>query len=149
VVGGNVFVQGDRRLACVDLVTGEARWNATLDMARPRYTSLVAADGKVFYTFDSVLCFRATSEGFRPLMTALIDETCLLADEAAYRQMLDLESLEETAEGQKESQKIWRKKFNNTGPLACTSPAIVDGKLFLRTKKGLACFDLTAKPTAE
>jgi outer membrane protein assembly factor BamB len=149
VVGGNVFVQGDRRLACVDLVTGETRWNATLDMARPRYTSLVAADGKVFYTFDSVLCFRATSEGFRPLMTALIDETGLLADESAFRQMLDLETLEETAEGQKESQRIWRKKFNNTGPLACASPAIVDGKLFLRTKKGLACFDLTAKPVVE
>ena len=149
VVGNNIFVQGDRRMACVDLATGETRWNTTLDMARPRYTSLVAADGKVFYTFDSVLCFRATSDGFRPLMTALIDENGLLADEEAFRQMLDLERLEETAEGQKESQKIWRKKFNNTGPLACASPAIVDGKLYLRTKKGLACFDLTAKPAAE
>lgn len=149
VVGDNVFVQGDRRLACVDLASGETRWNATLDMAGPRYTSLIAADAKVFYTFDSVLCFRATSAGFRPLMTALIDDTGLLADETAFRAMLDLESLEKTAEGQKESQQIWRKKFNNSGPLACASPAIADGKLFLRTKKGLACFDLTAKPAAE
>lgn len=149
VVGDNVFVQGDRRLACVDLATGQTRWNATLDMARPRYTSLVAADGKVFYTFDSVLCFRATAEGFRPLMTALIDDTGLLADESAFRTMLDLETLEKTAEGQKESQRIWRKKFNDSGPLACASPAIADGKLFVRTKKGLACFDLTATPSAD
>lgn len=146
VVGDQVFVQGDRRLACVDLKTGETRWNSTLDMARPRYTSLVSADGKVFYTFDSVLCFKATAEGFRPLMTALIDETGLLADEDAFRQMLNLEELEKTAEGQKESQQIWRKKFNNSGPLACTSPAIADGKLFLRTKRGLACYDLTVRP---
>ncbi len=144
VVGDNVFVQGDRRLACVDLATGKARWNTTLDMARPRYTSLVAADGKVFYTFDSVLCFRATGEGFRPLMTAVIDDQGLLADEAAFRQMLNLDALEQTAEGQKESQQLWRKKFNGSEPLACASPAIADGRLFVRTKKGLACFDLSA-----
>jgi len=149
VVGDNVFVQGDRRLACVDLATGESRWSATLDMAGPRYSSLAAADGKVFYAFDSVLCFRATAEGFRPLMTARIDDQGVLADESAFRAMLDLDALEKTAEGQKESQRIWRKKFGDSGPLPCASPAIADGKLFLRTKQGLACFDLTALQAKE
>ena len=36
-----VFVQGDRRLACVALDTGKTKWQTMLDLNRPRYTCLL------------------------------------------------------------------------------------------------------------
>lgn len=142
VVGGNVYVQGERRLACVDLETGDQQWMTNLDISNPRYTSLVAADGKVIYAFEGVLCFSADPEEYRQLMNARIDAGGLLAEEAAFRRQLNIDELEKTAEGQKEAEQLWRKTFNNAGPLPCASPAIVDGRLYVRLKNGVACYDL-------
>lgn len=143
VVGDFVYVQGEKRLACVDLATGHAAWTEGLDLNQPRYTSLVAADKKVIYAFDGILCFAADSNSFRRLMDGKIDDTGLLADEAAFRKMLNIDQLEKTSEGQKQAEKIWHKKFNDHGPLPCATPAIVDGKLFVRTKGGVVCYDLS------
>ena len=35
-------------------------------------------------------------------------------------------------------------EVKNTKALDCTSPAIVNGRMFLRMKTNVACFDLTA-----
>ncbi|MEQ8790907.1 MAG: PQQ-like beta-propeller repeat protein [Pirellulaceae bacterium] len=142
VVDGNVYVQGERRLACVDLATGDQMWMTDLDISNPRYTSLVAADGKVLYAFEGVLCFSADPQEYKQLMNARIDADGLLAEETAFRRQLNMDELEKTAEGQKEAEQLWRKTFNNAGPLPCASPAIVDGRIYVRLKNGVACYDL-------
>ena len=113
VVGDAVFVQGDRRLASVDLKTGKATWTARLDLNRPRYTSLIAADGKAFYAFDGLLCFAASADAFQPLMQAVIDRNGLLAEEEAFRRKLGIDELERTAEGQKEAEQLWKKEIGS------------------------------------
>ena len=142
VVNGRVYVQGEKRLACVRLADGKREWQTTLDIARPRYTSLVAVDDVVLYTFDGVLAFSSTDDRFQQLMNAKIDKNGLLAEEATFREQMNLDELERTAEGQKESEKLWRKRFGGGGVLTCASPAIADGKLYIRLKNGLACYNL-------
>jgi hypothetical protein len=78
-------------------------------------------------------------------MNGKIDDTGLLAEESAFRKMLEMDRLEKTSEGQKEAEKLWHKKFGDSGPLSCSSPALVDGKLYVRTKGGVACYDLNAE----
>ncbi len=139
-LNGLVFVQGDRRLACVELESGKTRWQTTLDLNRPRYTSLIAGDNKVFYAFDGLLVFEA-GQRFTPLMQAKINRDGLLAEESALRDMLGINELEKTAEGQLEAEMILRREFGN-GPLVCTTPAISNGFMFIRLKRGIACYDL-------
>ncbi len=141
-VNGYVYVQGDRRIACVDVNSGKAAWSAMLDLNRPRYTSLAAADGKVFYAFDGLLCFRAQPDNFNVLFQGKIDDKGILAGEQDFRRLLGIGKLETTAEGQKDAERLWRKKFGTSGPLPCASPAIADGRIYLRLRKGIACYDL-------
>lgn len=141
VVGNNVYVQGERRMACVSLETGRPHWSTLLDLNRPRYTSLIAADGKILYGFDGILCFRDSAEKFDVLAKGMIDTEGLLAAESSFRDKLGIDELEKTAEGQREAEALWRKTFSR-GPLACTTPAMADGRLYVRLKEGLACYDL-------
>ena len=143
VVENHVYVQGERRLACVELVTGKQTWMTQLDLNKPRYTSLVAVNKRVFYTFENVICFAADANRFRQTMNAKINNTGLLAEEASFREQYGIDALEKTTEGQKEAEKVWRKEFRN-GPLPCASPAISAGCLFVRLKNGLACYDLNS-----
>ncbi len=145
VLGDSVFVQGDRRLASVDLKTGKAKWSANLDLNRPRYTSLIAADDKVFYAFDGLLCFDATSRRFKPLMQAVVNRDGLLAEQDWFRRTLKIDEFERTAEGQKEAEVIWRKEISRSGPLPCSTPAIAGGRMYIRLQTGIACYDLRAK----
>jgi outer membrane protein assembly factor BamB len=140
-----VYVQGERRLACVDLETGKRVWTTTLNLEQPRYTSPAAADDQVFYTFEGVLCFAAQGKKYQELFNGKIDNTGLLAEEQAFRRMLKIDDLERTPEGQKEAEQLWRKTFSEHRPLACSSPALADGKLYLRTQTGLVCYDLRAR----
>ncbi|MDP7204487.1 MAG: PQQ-like beta-propeller repeat protein [Pirellulaceae bacterium] len=141
---GNIFVQGERRLACVALETGKPHWNTLLDLNQPRYTSLLAADGKIFYGFDGLLVFRASEKRFEPLVKGKIDNKGVLADEEAFREKMGINKLETTAEGQRTAEQLWRKTFIN-GPLTCTTPALSDGRIYIRLKKGVACYDLRAR----
>ena len=143
VVADHVYVQGERRLACVHLETGKQAWMTQLDLNKPRYASLVAVNKQVFYVFDSVICFSADAGRFQPRMQAKINNAGLLAEETTFRKQYRIDELEKTTEGQKEAEKIWRKEFSN-GPLPCTSPAISEGRLYLRLKNGLVCYDLNA-----
>ncbi len=142
VIDGFVYVQSDRSLSCLDMETGSQQWKTYLDIARPRYTSLVAADNKIFYVFDSVLAFSAKATEFQPIVTAKIDADGKLAEEASFRRQMKLDELEKTTEGQKLAEKMWRKKFSDGGPLPCSSPALSDGFLYVRLKNGVGCYDL-------
>ena len=141
VVGDFVFVQGERRLACVDLQTGKASWQTTLDLASPQYVSLIAADAKVFYCCEGLLSFAATAAAYEPLVMAKIDNTGWMASEQTHRDTLGLDEMEKQPGGLAKAQKIFQQKIGKHGPLPCASPAIADGLMFIRLKNGLACYD--------
>lgn len=145
VLDGKVYVQGEQRFACVDLESGKTEWSTNLNLAQPRYTSPAAADNQVFYTFEGVLCAAAHGDEYEELFNGKIDNTGLLADEQTFRRRLKMDELERTPEGQKQAAQLWQANFNDHLPLACSSPALADGKLYLRTQTGLICYDLREK----
>jgi outer membrane protein assembly factor BamB len=146
VVDGYVYVQGEKRIACVNLETGKAEWQATLELPSPQYTSLVAADGKVFYAYESLIAFAATPEGYVPLIDAKFDREGLMADEQVFRTKLGLDEIEKQSDGLEKSLRLIQREIGQQGPLKTTSPAIADGRLYVRTKNALACYDLRAAP---
>ncbi len=142
IVGDYVYAQGEKRVACVDLQTGKAAWNATLDVAKPQYTSLVAGDGKVIYACDGLLVFAATPDDFSPLVEAKLNRDGLLATEAVHRQLLKLDEVAQGEGGQQKAQEIYNSQVSRYGPLECATPALVGGRLYIRTPQGLICYDL-------
>ena len=143
IVGDHVYAQGEKRLACVLLADGKEQWRTLLDLRNPQYTSMVAADDKVFYTCDGVLGFAATGEEFRPLIEGKVDADGLIASEADFRRMLKLDELAQQPGGAEKAEREYAKRVGNHGPLVCASPALYDGKLYLRLQAGLACYDLS------
>jgi outer membrane protein assembly factor BamB len=115
IVGDHVYVQGEKKLACLSLADGKPAWTADLNVKNPRYTSLIAADGQVLYAFDSLLSFAADPKEFQQLYHGRFKGDGLLGE--------DVES-------------------KDAGPHTCTSPAIADGRLYLRLRQGIACYDL-------
>lgn len=145
VAEGLVFVQADRQISCVDAANGEIRWSEPLQATDPRYTSPVLADGKVFFAAEGVLCLRAA--GDRP---EVVFDGCMLGDgrlvsRAAARSRLNMAMLEETAEGRQRAEQAWHKEVVGAGPMRCVTPALSDGRLYLRTSNRLVCHDI-AKP---
>jgi outer membrane protein assembly factor BamB len=143
VVGEHVYAHGDRKVVCVDLASGKTQWRRELDRERPRYTSLVAADDKVIFAAEGLLLFAASPGEYEPLIDARIDKTGRVASEEQLRKLLKIDELERTAEGQKQAESLWRKEVLSSGPAQCISPALADGRIFLRLKSGrVACYDL-------
>ncbi|MEX0717551.1 MAG: PQQ-binding-like beta-propeller repeat protein [Planctomycetaceae bacterium] len=146
VAEGLAFAYGDKRLACVDLETGKARWQTDLDISAARYTSLVAADGKVFLAWDGLIAFAADGDEFEPLFHARIDKEGTLGTEEQFRKRLNLAAIEQEPDGQQKAEQIWRREIGNQGPLECSTPALADGFLLMRLGSSrLACYDLRAK----
>jgi outer membrane protein assembly factor BamB len=142
VVDGHVYVQGETRVGCVDLETGQAEWTDYLDLSQAQYSSPIAADGKVIYAYGTVVCFRATPDGFQPLFDARFDESHLMGSEATFRRVLNLE--EANAD---EAERQMQRHVGRHGTLKCSSPAISDGRLYVRMKNALVCYDLIANDT--
>ncbi|MFV0443825.1 MAG: PQQ-binding-like beta-propeller repeat protein [Planctomycetaceae bacterium] len=147
VVGDYVYVQGDRRVACVGLTDGKAAWTGELDLASPQYTSLVAADNKVFFAYDGLTVFRATPDAFEPLFQAKFNASQLMATEPQLRAMLKIEEIEQQPNGQVLAMRTWQREVNQHGPLKCGTPAMANGRMYLRTNKAVVCYDLR-KPVA-
>jgi len=148
-IGANIFVQGEKRMASVDLETGKANWQVTIDYRRPQYTSLIAADDKVYYALEGLLCFKATAEEFQPLIDAKIDEAGTMATEAIWRDKLGLAELEKEPGGQAKAEKLYQNKIGRHGPVPCVTPAIADGFFFVRLKNSLVCYDLRERQQAQ
>lgn len=145
VVEGNVFAHGDRKVACIDLATGKTNWRRELDLERPRYTSLIAADGKVIFAAEALVCFEASPGEFALLIDGRFDREGTVASERHFREQLHIDDLERTPEGQKEAESLWRKQISG-GPAQCVSPAIDDGRIYLRLKDNrVACYDLRVR----
>lgn len=116
ILDDHVYVQGQKTLACLSLKDGKEAWTTDLlNIKEPRYTSLIAADGQLLYAFDSLLSFAAEPKEFRQLYHGRFDKDGLLNTEIDGK---------------------------DAGPHTCTSPAIADGRLYVRLKQGLACYDL-------
>lgn len=147
VVDGYVYVQGEKRLACVDLETGKDTWSTLLDLARPQYTSLVAGDGKVIYAYDGLLMFAADPKEFRPLIDAKFDKEGRMDTEDHLKKALGIDELEKQADGLEKAARVYDQQISGSGPTACCSPALVDGRLYLRMKSDLRCYDLRAAQT--
>ena len=48
-----------------------------------------------------------------------------------------------------ESTKIFKREIGDQGPLACATPAVTDGRLYVRMRDKLACYDLRTNATAQ
>ena len=142
VVGGHAYVQGGTQLACVALKTGKAAWKVELDMENPQYTSLAAADGKVYYAYGAVLWFKAEPSDYELLAEGRIDETGLLATDDTFRGIIEQDPSRESKPTEAELDQLVRDRTNGRGPVECASPAIADGRLYVRLSGGVACYDL-------
>ena len=146
VIGDHVYVHAERKLYCIDLAKGKTQWRRELDIDRPRYTSLIAADDKVIFAAGGLLCFSAQPEKYDLLVDGRINKEGRVAPAEYFRKQLKIDELERTAEGQKQAESLWRKEIDSSGPAQCVSPAMADGKLFLRLRNNrLACYDLRVR----
>lgn len=141
-IGGYLFVQGERKLACLDLSSGETEWSHALDMPRPRYTSIVGSEDFLLYAFDGLLAFSAESEGWRLWFDAKIDRESRIATAESIRNRLSLAELESTTDGVAQAKRIWRREVEQAGPLPCCTPVLDQGMLFIRLRDRLAVYDL-------
>ncbi len=142
VMGNFAFVQGDKRLAKVDLESGKAVWQETLKTSNPRYTSLIAAGDQLLYGWEGLLAFDAVADDFSQLYDAEIASDGRLIGSADLRRELGLDQLSNEAGDLEKAEKTWQREAVDSGPVACITPAVSDGKIVLRLKEGIVCFDL-------
>ena len=135
--GDAVFVQGDKRLAKINLADGQRVWQTTLQISNPRYTSLIAAGDQVFYSWEGLLALNAKAEDFQQIYDAEIDADGRLIGADDLRKQLALDKLDSG-----EAEKRWQEKAIRSGPLACSTPAISDGRIVIRLRDALICYDL-------
>ena len=143
VINDHAYVQGSDRIACVNLDTGEATWTATLDLHSPQYTSLVAADGKLVYAYESLICWEADPDEFQLLYDGRFGKSHELATLDQFRSQIKAANAEAAAATEDEIEQQLTELLGNP-PLGCASPAIADGRVYLRLRDCVACFDLRA-----
>jgi hypothetical protein len=90
------------------------------------------------------LIVAADPEEYHPLIEAKVDKQGLMAPEAQLRSKLKLDELAREPGGEQKALKLWQGQVGNQGPLPCASPAVVDGRLILRLRDRVACYDLRA-----
>jgi outer membrane protein assembly factor BamB len=143
VVDEHVYVQGESRVACVELATGDAAWTDELDLSGPQYTSLAVADGKVFYAYESLNCWAADSSEFRLLYDGRFTRDGTLITRGALLQSIARDSDRAERFNAEEADQALAERLGNPA-LGCASPAICDGRIYIRLQGCVACYDLTA-----
>ncbi|MBV12342.1 PQQ-like beta-propeller repeat protein [Rubinisphaera sp.] len=144
VANGAVYVQGERKLACVDLETGQQLWMGNLDMENPQWGSPIAAGDIGFYAYDGILGFSLNPDDFMPRFDAKIDKNHLLAPTSHFRELYQMDSNDLDAEARKKALTDYQQNVGRHGPLKCATPAFADGFLYLRLSDRLVCYDLRA-----
>ncbi len=142
VRGDAVFVQGEKRLAKVNLADGDAVWQTTMSISNPRYTSLIAAGDQVFFGWEGLLSFSAQGDAYHRFYDAEVDSDGMLIGTDDLRKKLKLDSLSNDADGLAASEKIWQQNAIQSGPLGCSTPAVSDGRIVIRLRDGIICYDL-------
>ncbi|MCA8988770.1 MAG: PQQ-like beta-propeller repeat protein, partial [Planctomycetaceae bacterium] len=146
VAQNRVYVQGERKLACLDLETGSQLWMANLDMENPQWGSPIAAGNVGFYAYDGLLAFSLAPEEYRQLFIAQINQEHLLASEQYFRDKFRLDDDSLDTEARKTALKNYQQEVGKSGPLKCSSPAFDNGRIYLRLANHLICYDLRAQP---
>jgi len=136
VAAGRVFAAGDKRVCGLDAATGEPVFESRLDMSQPRYTSPIVVGDRVLYTHEGLFTFGGEGDG-EPLVAGVIGEGGRVAPEDWFREKILSEAADPEA-----GAAAWEEAAGRYGPLDCASPAFADGRLYLRLKQGLACYDL-------
>ena len=142
VIGDHVFVQGEKRVAKVNLADGSSVWQTTLSISTPKYTSMIAAGDQLFYSWEGLLAFQADGDDFKMVYDAEIDSKGRLIRGDDLRRLLKLDEVKAGDGGLAESEKIWQKEAIKSGPLGCSTPAFSDGRMVLRLRDAVICFDL-------
>lgn len=140
-----VYVVGGKRLACVDPDTGESHWQTTLSLSNPRYASPIVAGGQLLYAWEGLLAVEASPKEFQLFYQAAINRDGTLARNEDMRRLLGIDDLESTAAGQAEAERAWQQQVVRPGPLTCSTPAIADGRLVLRLRDKVVCYDLSSE----
>ena len=138
----HVFVQGEKRVAKINLADGKSTWQTTLKISTPKYTSLIGAGDQVIFGWEGILVFNADSDRFEQLYDAEIDSRGHLIASDDLRELLKLDELAQGEGGLAASEKLWQKEAVKSGPLACSTPAFSQGHLVVRLRDSLVCFDL-------
>jgi len=142
VTDTHVYVQGERKLACVDLETGSQQWTGNLDMENPQWSSPIGAGDVGFYAYDGLMAFRLSPEAFEPLFEARMNKEFLLADDDLFQAAYGLDDDNLDAEDRKKAYVAYQQNVGKQGPLKCATPAFDAGFLYLRTADSLLCYDL-------
>ncbi|WP_161604525.1 PQQ-binding-like beta-propeller repeat protein [Roseiconus nitratireducens] len=139
---GNVFVQGEKRLAKVALDDGDRIWQTTLRISTPKYTSPIVVGDQLLFAWEGVLAFAADSKDDQKLYEAKIDSDGRLITETDLREKLQMDALEQEEDGRAKAEKVWQKNAILSGPLRCSTPAFSRGRLVIRLNDALVCYDL-------
>ncbi|MGI9474845.1 MAG: hypothetical protein ACR2NZ_25160, partial [Rubripirellula sp.] len=107
-----------------------------------RYTSLIAAGDQVFFGWEGLLAFDAESDRFNLIYEAKVDSDKRLIGTDDLRAKLKMDEVATEADGAGKSEKMWQKNAVATGPLACSTPAVSDGRMVIRLRDAVVCFDL-------
>lgn len=142
----HVYVQGERKVACVDLETGSQQWTGNLDMANPQWSSPIGAGDVGFYAYDGLVAFRLTPDAYEELFAARMNKEFLMANDDHYRAEYGLDNDELDAEERKKAYVAYEQNVGKQGPLKCSTPAFDNGFLYLRTADNLICYDLRQSP---
>ena len=142
VRGDSVFVQGEKRVAKVNLADGKSVWQTTLQISTPKYTSLIGAGDQIFYGWEGILSFDANSESFTQNYDAEVDSQGRLISSEDLRRVLKLDEIAREEDGLKASEQMWQREAVKSGPLGCCTPAFSDGRMVIRLRDALVCFDL-------
>ena len=140
--------QAGGSLICLGLDDGRERWRLPIAAPDPRYTSPVVADGKVFFAAEGLLCARAVADVKEPLFDGCMRANGGLMDRAAARKDLGIDELERSADGRTQAEQVWQKEVVKSGPLKCVTPALCDGKLYVRTGSRIVCYDMASQTTS-
>lgn len=142
VRGDAVFVQGQKRVAKVRLADGARLWQTMLQASNPRYTSLIAAGDQLIFGWEGLLSIKADGDEFQQLYDAKVDSDGTLIETDDLRAKLKLSQLEAEENGLSKAEKLWQQRAIKSGPLACATPAVSDGRLVVRLRNAVVCFDL-------
>ncbi|NND97386.1 MAG: PQQ-like beta-propeller repeat protein [Pirellulaceae bacterium] len=142
VRGDSVFVQGEKRVAKVRLADGKSQWQTTLKISTPKYTSMIGVGDQLFYGWEGLMAFRADGDRFEQIYDAEIDSRGRLIRGDDLRRLLKLDELAATDGGLSKSERLWQDEAVKSGPLGCSTPAFSDGKLVIRLRNSVICFDL-------
>lgn len=129
----------------VDLETGRSLWHTSLPVARPRYTSLVAGDDQVFYAWGGVYALAANAQRDPLLYEAKINAEGVLFPADALEQIVRDQLAKSGDDSAEAFEKLWERQVERRGPLACATPALVDGCLIVRLRDKIACYNLRAE----